>query len=62
MLAVEAELRWQFWQRFSLVGSPAPASPERAERANRSQQASSGGIGFRYEIARKYGLHGIDMA
>lgn len=61
---VEAELRWQFWQRFSLVGfAGAGVAWNAPERANRSQQASSGGIGFRYEIARKYGLHmGIDMA
>jgi outer membrane protein assembly factor BamA len=61
---VEAELRWQFWERFSLVGFAGTGVARNApQRVNRDQQASSGGLGFRYEIARKYGLHmGLDVA
>jgi hemolysin activation/secretion protein len=60
----EAELRWQFWQRFSLVGFAGAGTAWNASgRRDTSQEAVAGGVGFRYEIARKYGLHmGIDVA
>ena len=60
---LEAELRWQFWQRLSLVGF-AGAGATRNEGASRAaQNVSTRGVGFRYEIARKYGLHmGVDVA
>jgi outer membrane protein assembly factor BamA len=61
---VEAELRWQFWKRFSLVAfMGAGAAWNNFERLDNSLTVLSGGAGFRYEIARKYGLHiGLDVA
>lgn len=61
---VEAELRWQFWQRFSLVGFAGAGRTWNDGGWNRrAQEVTSGGVGFRYEIARKYGLHmGVDVA
>lgn len=61
---VEAELRWQFWQRFSLVGfAGTGAAWNDLKRADNVNGVVTGGAGFRYEIARKYGLHmGIDVA
>ncbi len=61
---VEAELRWQLWKRFSLVGFiGAGGAWNNFERLNNSVTVVSGGGGFRYEIARKYGLHmGLDVA
>ena len=61
---VEVELRWQFWKRFSLVGFVGGgAAWNNFERFDNSQTLVTGGAGFRYEIARKYGLHmGLDVA
>jgi len=61
---VEAELRWQFWERFSLVGFVGGgAAWNDYERFDATQSVVSGGAGFRYEIARKYGIHmGLDVA
>jgi hypothetical protein len=60
----EAELRWQFWKRFSLVGfAGAGTAWNDLEQFNKSQTVVTGGTGFRYELARKYGLHvGVDVA
>lgn len=61
---VEAELRWQFWQRFSLVGfAGAGAAWNDFDRLDNLHQVLTGGGGFRYELARRYGLHmGLDVA
>jgi outer membrane protein assembly factor BamA len=61
---VEAELRWQFWKRFSLVGFAGTGGAwNDFERFDNSVTVVTGGTGFRYEIARKYGLHmGLDVA
>jgi len=62
--SIEVEARWQFHGRWSLVGFGG-AGRTWTERTNRSFQQSvgSGGIGFRYELARKFGLNaGIDVA
>ena len=61
---IEAELRWQFWKRFSLVGFVGGgAAWNDFEGFNETQTVLTGGTGFRYEIARKYGLHiGLDVA
>jgi len=61
---IEAELRWQFWKRFSLVGFVgAGAAWNDFERFDSSQTVVTGGTGFRYELARKYGIHmGLDVA
>jgi len=61
---IEIELRWQFWKRFSLVGFlGGGAAWNNLERFNSTQAIMTGGAGFRYEIARAYGLHaGLDIA
>lgn len=61
---LEAELRWQFWERFSLVGFAGAGATRNEGGQNRAaQEVSTRGLGFRYEIARKYGLHmGVDVA
>jgi outer membrane protein assembly factor BamA len=61
---VEAELRWQFWKRFSLVGfGGGGVAWNDFERFDRTLTVVTGGTGFRYELARKYGLHmGMDVA
>jgi hypothetical protein len=60
----EAELRWQFWKRFSLVGFAGFGGAwNELERFDNSVTVAAGGAGVRYEIARKYGLHmGLDVA
>jgi outer membrane protein assembly factor BamA len=60
----EAELRWQCWKRFSLVGFAGFGKTwSNTERFERTDDVTTGGAGFRYEIARKYGLHmGLDVA
>ncbi len=64
MAQVEAELRWQFWKRFSLVGfAGGGIAWNDLERFDDTQSVVSGGTGFRYEVARKYGIHmGADVA
>ena len=61
---IEAELRWQFWNRFSAVGFAGyGAAWNDFERLHNTQTIVTGGIGVRYEIARKYGIHmGVDLA
>jgi len=60
----EAELRWQFWKRFSLVGFVGGgATWNDFENLDDTHGVVSGGAGFRYELARQYGLHaGVDIA
>jgi hypothetical protein len=60
---MEAELRWQFWKRFSLVGFiGGGAAWNDFERFDNTQTILTGGTGFRYELARKYGIHvGLDV-
>jgi hypothetical protein len=57
-------LRWQFFNRFSIVGfSGYGAAWNDFERYDKTLTAWTGGVGFRYELARKYGLHmGLDVA
>ena len=62
--SVELEARWQFAGRWSVVAFGGGG----ATRSNRggfenSDSIGSGGVGFRYELARKFGLHaGMDIA
>lgn len=61
---IEAELRWQLHTRFSLVGFGG-AGIARSDIApgDEDKSVSAGGLGFRYLIARKHGLHmGLDVA
>ena len=61
---LEAEVRWQFWGRFSLLGfGGAGWAWNDFEHVENLQNVYAGGTGFRYEIARRYGLHmGVDVA
>ena len=60
----EAEVRWQFHGRWSAVAFYGVGSARIDDGpAPRTKTAGAGGVGFRYEIARKFGLHvGIDVA
>jgi hypothetical protein len=61
---LEAELRWQLHPRFSLTafGGAGVARGE-STLADREQNVTTAGAGFRYLIARTYGLHvGMDVA
>ena len=62
--SVEAELRWQFHPRFSLVGfAGAGVARSDAAQSERDKSVTAGGVGFRYLIAREFGLHmGLDVA
>jgi outer membrane protein assembly factor BamA len=64
MAQIEGELRWQCWKRFSLVGFVGTGTAwNDFERFESSQNIVTGGTGFRYELARKYGIHaGMDVA
>jgi Omp85 superfamily domain len=61
---LEAELRWQFWKRFSLVAFAGEGIAWiDLDRFDRQRTVTAGGTGFRYELARKYKLHmGVDVA
>jgi hypothetical protein len=61
---IEAELRWQFWNRWSVVGFVGGGGAwNNLERFENVQSLVTGGGGLRYEIARKYGIHaGLDVA
>lgn len=60
----EAELRWQCWQRYSLLGfAGGGAAWNDLARVENRQSVLSGGFGFRYELAREHGIHaGLDIA
>src|SRR5262252_1952200 len=62
--SIEAELRWQFWQRFSAVGFGGfGAAWNDFLRFQNILTVPTGGVGLRYEIARRYGIHmGLDLA
>ncbi len=64
MAQLEIELRWQFWNRLSLVGFGGGGTVwTDFERIQNPRSVGAGGVGFRYELARKYGLHaGVDFA
>jgi Omp85 superfamily domain len=61
---LEAELRWQFWKRLSVLGFMGAADTwNDFEKFEAAEGVLSGGGGVRYEIARKYGIHmGVDVA
>jgi len=64
MAQVEIELRWQFWKRFSVVGFGGVGGVwNDFERFHNERTIPNGGFGFRYELARRYGIHmGLDIA
>jgi len=61
---LEGELRWQFYGRWSVVGFGGGGIAWNGfEDGSDSQSIFAGGGGFRYELARRYGIHaGIDVA
>ena len=64
MASLQAELRWQFSGRWSVVAFGG-SGRTRTKRATSiaTQDVSASGLGFRYELARKFGLHaGMDIA
>jgi len=63
VVALEGELRWQFWKRFSILGFAGAGNAwNHFEKLDNTQGVVSGGGGFRYELARKYGIHmGLDV-
>jgi hypothetical protein len=63
VVQAEAEMRWQFWKRFSLVGFGGIGEARNDfKRWEGTETIETGGAGFRYELARAYGIHaGIDV-
>lgn len=64
MASAEAELRWRVRDRWSVVafGGFGAVRTDR-DRIDYRDDVGSGGVGFRYEIARRFGLHvGLDVA
>jgi len=64
MASAEVEARWQFYGRWSVVafGGVGTTHTDR-DGFSATQNVGSGGFGFRYELARKFGMHaGIDVA
>jgi hypothetical protein len=64
-LALELEARWQCYGRWSLVPFAGVGATrlEHSPSSSHGQSVGSGGIGLRYELARKFGLHaGLDVA
>lgn len=61
---VEMEARWQFYQRFSLIGfAGAGRTANDFHGLSDSESVTARGLGLRYELAEKYGLHiGVDLA
>ena len=62
--SVELEARWQFFGRWSVVAfGGAGATRTNRQTSTTTQSIGSGGFGFRYELASKFGMHaGIDVA
>jgi hypothetical protein len=57
----EVELRWQPWSRYSLVAFAGGGIGWKG-RADEERSVATGGIGFRYYAARRFGLHlGLDV-
>jgi len=64
MVSLELEGRWQFQGRWSVVAfGGAGRSWSRGQAVSFTQGVGAGGAGFRYELARKFGMHvGVDVA
>jgi len=60
---VETEVRWRLKSRFSVIGFAGYGAARSSLVRARESSVTSGGAGFRYLIARRYGLHlGLDVA
>jgi hypothetical protein len=64
MASAELEARWQFYGRWSVVAfGGAGMTRTNHDTFSATQGVGSGGVGFRYELARKFRMHaGIDVA
>jgi hypothetical protein len=64
MAPAEVEARWQFYGRWSAVAFGGYGTTRTSRDAlSLTQDVASGGMGFRHELASKFGLHaGIDVA
>jgi len=62
--SIEVEGRWQLYGRWSIVAfGGAGKAWTNSDIRSFTQGVGSGGLGFRYELASKFGLHaGIDVA
>lgn len=62
--SAEGEVRWQFSGRWSAVAfGGAGTTRTSRDGGPDGQHVASGGVGFRYELARRFGLHaGLDVA
>ena len=60
----EIETRWQFHGRWSVIGFAGIGASHTMHGAfDATQNTGSGGVGLRYELASKFGMHvGIDVA
>jgi hypothetical protein len=59
----EVEARWQFHGRWSVVAFAGGGQARIDEAFERRKRAGAAGVGFRYELARKFGMHaGLDIA
>ena len=64
MASFELEGRWQFYGRWSAVAFGGAGTARTSGGAfSETQSVGAGGLGFRYELARQFGLHaGLDVA
>jgi hypothetical protein len=63
MASAEIEARWRLKDRWSVVFAAGAGTARSTRRdSSSSQDIASGAVGFRYELARKFGLHaGMDV-
>jgi len=63
MASAEVEARWQMRDRWSLVGVAGYGNAKTdRESYSASRDVVSGAVGFRYVLARKFGMHaGLDV-
>ncbi len=64
LVQLELEARWQFWKRLSVVAFAGGGKTwAGTTEHDRSDVVGASGLGFRYELARKFGIHaGADFA
>ena len=62
--SIEGEARWQFEERWSAVAFLGTGIAQtRRDDFSASEKVASGGVGFRYKVARKFGMDvGMDVA
>jgi hypothetical protein len=62
--SIEGEARWQFQERWSAVAFLGTGIAQtRRDDFSASEKVASGGVGFRYKVARRFGMDvGMDVA